>query len=79
MKHSTDSKSKDRRKFLYWTAGAVSALMFWKFIKRSEKKERPVKMLTEDGQLVEVDIQHLTGKRRRAKIEEIQNWVNRKK
>jgi len=38
-----------------------------------------VKMLTEDGQLVEVDMSHLTGDKRKIKPGEIHTWVKRKK
>jgi hypothetical protein len=38
-----------------------------------------VKMLTEDGQLVEVDMNHLTGAKSKIKPDEIHTWVKRKK
>ena len=71
---------KERRKVLYWVAGALSAVVFFKFIPRKEKKKQKlVKMLTEDGQLVEVDMSHLSGQKRKIKPDEIHTWVKRKK
>ena len=65
---------------MYWVAGALSAVFFFKFIPRkATMEEKPVRMLTEDGQLVEVDISHLTGAKRKIKPDEIHTWVKRKK
>src|SRR4051812_9093403 len=49
-----------RRKILYWAAGAFSGILLWRFNKKApDKAAPPVKMLTEDGQLVEVDARFL--------------------
>ena len=79
MNSSPGTNKRDRRKIIYWITGALSALMFWKLVPgNKQKKEEPVKMLTEDGQLVEVDMKHLTGQRRKLETKEIQGWVKRK-
>jgi len=78
MNISPGTNKRDRRKVIYWITGALSALMFWKLLPGGKKKEEPVKMLTEDGQLVEVDVKHLTGQRQKLKTKEIQGWVKRK-
>ena len=71
---------KDRRKVLYWIAGALSAVTFFRFLPRTQKKEpKLVKMLTEDGQLVEVDMNHVSGAKTKIKPDEIHTWVKRKK
>jgi hypothetical protein len=36
-------------------------------------------MLTEDGQLVEVDMKHISGQRKKLKTDEFHSWVKRKK
>ena len=80
MKISPVPEQKDRRKIIYWVAGALSAVMFWRYLpKKSEEKEEPVKMLTEDGRLVEVDLKHLKGERKKLKPDEFHSWVKRKK
>jgi hypothetical protein len=54
--------------------------MFWRYLpKKTEEKEEPVKMLTEDGRLVEVDLKHLKGERKKLKPDEFHSWVKRKK
>ena len=78
MNSSPGTNKRDRRKIIYWITGALSALMFWKVLPGEQKKEEPVKMLTEDGQLVEVDMKHLTGQRQKLKTKEIQGFVKRK-
>jgi len=79
MNNTPETNKRDRRKVVYWITGALSALMFWKLLPNGkQKKEEPVKMLTEDGQLVEVDMKHLTGQRRKLETKEIQGWVKRK-
>ena len=81
MNSSPGTNKLDRRKIIYWITGALSALMFWKVLPgdgKNGKKEEPVKMLTEDGQLVEVDMKHLTGQRQKLETKEIQGFVKRK-
>jgi hypothetical protein len=61
-------------------AGALSTVFLFKFIPRKvTTKQEPVRMLTEDGQLVEVDISHLTGTKKKIKPDEIHTWIKRKK
>jgi hypothetical protein len=78
MKVSSNSNLKRRRKLLYWLGGALSAIILWRFGNRETKAGKTVKMLTEDGTLVEVNAKHLTGAGRPAKPGEIQTWVKRK-
>jgi hypothetical protein len=64
METIPEKKQNDRRTILYWVTGALSFLIFWKWAgnKRSDQNEtKPVKMLTEDGRLVEVDPKYLAG------------------
>ena len=79
MTNSSSEYKNARRKALYWVAGALSALMFWKYVPKGEKKEETVKMLTEDGKLVEVDLKYLKGQRTKLKPDEFHSWVKRKK
>lgn len=73
-------KNTSRKKFLLWGATALSSLTVLKFISGSkQKKSVTVKMLTQDGKLVEVDANKLFGGRRK-KItdEQLKTWVNKK-
>jgi hypothetical protein len=72
--------SVSRKKFLFWGLGVSSLLALPAFL-RSSKKTKPlktVKMLTQDGRLVEVDATALSGKKTKIKDKEIFTWVNKK-
>jgi hypothetical protein len=75
-----DSKISSRKKFLLWGAAVLSSLTVLKFIPgKTEKKKETVKMLTQDGKLVEVDITNrLYGKRAQINDEQLKNWVTKK-
>jgi hypothetical protein len=81
METVPEKKQKDRRKILYWVTGALSVLIFWKWTgkRNDQEKEKPVKMLTEDGRLVEVDPKYLAGNGKKVTNDEIHNWVMKKK
>jgi hypothetical protein len=73
-------KTTSRKKFLLWSASVLSSLALLKFISgNKEKKTKTVKMLTQDGKLVEVDVEKLPGnKRKKITDEQLKTWVNRK-
>jgi hypothetical protein len=82
MKFTKDNNSNNRRKLIYWAAGMLSTLVFWRITKKEEKEEKkiePVKMLTETGELVEIDPRFLAGKGQKIKPEEIHTWVKNRK
>lgn len=58
-------------------AAALVAGGFFKFFSRSTKKETPkVKMLTQDGRLVEVD-KTMIARGKKITNEELQQWVKK--
>ncbi len=78
------SKISTRKKFLVWGATVLSAVAFTKFIpgapKVKKSEENMVKMLTQDGKLVEIDARKLScGKRKKINDEELKNWVTKQK
>ena len=79
MKEASLKNKNSRRKALYWVAGALSVMMFWKYVPKKQKKAETTKMLTEDGKLVEVDLKYLKGQRTKLKPDEFHSWVKRKK
>ena len=83
MENKPQQNPPNRRKALYWLSGALSALVFWKLgvPKRSDPPQpRTVKMLTEDGQLVEIDEKFLGGGGgQKVSTEEIQHFITHKK
>jgi len=71
-------KKQDRRKFL---VGGLSLAALWttfRFWKQPEKKKTK-KFLTQDGTLVEIDVDKLPAKKVAANKTDIQNWVKKNK
>ena len=76
-----NQQSTSRKKFLLWGAAVLSSLTVLKFIPGSSKpkKKETVKMLTQDGKLVEVDIsKRIYGERKKINDEQLKNWVAKK-
>jgi hypothetical protein len=80
-------KTSTRKKFLLWGAAVLSSMTALKFFSGFKKPDRlgslekkeTVKMLTQDGTLVEVDAEKLyCGKRKKITDEQLKNWVNKK-
>ncbi len=77
-------KTSNRKKFLLWGATLLSSLTILKFLpgnrkKISEPAIKTVKMLTQDGKLVEVDVEKFyCGKRKKISDEQLKTWVNKK-
>jgi hypothetical protein len=67
-----------RKKVLLWGAAVISSLTVFKFFDRfkSEKKDT-VKMLTQDGKLVEIDKNLLAQSGKKISNKELQNWVKK--
>lgn len=74
---TTENKNQSRRKFITW--GIASAALFTavKFILPSKKKRETVKMLTQDGKLVEVDMASLPPQKKKITNDELQNWIKK--
>jgi hypothetical protein len=41
MKFTKESNSNNRRKLIYWAAGMLSTLVFWRISKKERKKIEP--------------------------------------
>ena len=74
---TTENKNQGRRKFIAWGVASAAVLAAFKFIKPAPKKMETVKMLTQDGKLVEIDIAALPSKKKRITDKELQNWVKK--
>ncbi len=79
-------KTSSRKKFLLWGATVFTSLTAFKIFAGSKKpsfspdgeKKETVKMLTQDGKLVEVDASKLyCGKRKKISDEQLKTWVNK--
>jgi len=74
-------KTTSRKKFLLWGATFLSSLTVLKFITgNKQQKNDTIKMLTQDGKLVEIDRDKLYGSKRNIITDEqLKNWVQKKK
>lgn len=78
MQHQTTAPSTppSRKKFLLLTAAAFCSATLLRFITRGKRKESTtVKMLTEDGRLVEIDKTLLAPRGKKITDNELQQWV----
>jgi hypothetical protein len=76
---TSNQKNNSRRKFLWGGLGILSGISLLKFI--SPKKERSAataKMLTEDGRLVEVDMEKIKRTGNKISDKEVITWVKNK-
>ena len=74
-----ENKPASRKKFVLWTQGILSALTVVKYFSRSAQRNKTtVKMLSQDGKLVEVDYSKLSQKKIKIKDAEIHKWIKRK-
>lgn len=74
-------KFQSRKKFILWGAATLSSISVLKFFKvpKKKKKTETVKMLTQDGKLVEVNISALPPKKKKITNKELQNWIKKDK
>jgi hypothetical protein len=77
-------KTSTRKKFLLWSAAILSTVTFLKYFSRTKKsgviacgKKMTVKMLTQDGTLVEIDKSLLAASGKKITNEELQQWVKK--
>jgi hypothetical protein len=76
-----DIKAFSRKKILLLVAAVLSSLTVFKFIsgkKKNEPVSETVKMLTQDGKLVEIDKKLLASSDKKISNEELKKWVKNK-
>ena len=66
-----------RKKFLFWGLGILSSVAAARFIGLPKKNKQTVKMLTQDGKLVEIDKKLLPSKSKKISNKELQSWVKK--
>lgn len=75
-------KNLSRKKILLWGATLFSSLAFLKFSSineesRNEPVNETVKMLTQDGRLVEIDKKLLASSDSKVSNEDLQKWIKK--
>ena len=80
-------KLSSRKKFLIWGSAVLTSLTAFKLFAGSKKlsgfqdeeKKKTVKMLTQDGKLVEVEVDNLgCGQRKKISDQQLKDWVVKK-
>lgn len=74
-----NNQQNSRRKFMVWTASILSGLSLITLGVRGRIKKETVKMLTQDGKLVEVEKDLLTSPKKRISDDGLRNWIKTKK
>lgn len=70
-------ETSSRKKFFLWGLGILSSITAIKFITLPKKKKETVKMLTQDGKLVEVDKELLASGGKKITDHELKGWVKK--
>ena len=75
-----NKKDLSRKKFLFWGLGISSVFVVPSFLRFTKKTPPPktMKMLTQDGKLVEVEIQKVSGTKTKISNKDIHNWIANK-
>ena len=74
-----DNQIQSRKKFIFLGISAAALVTVFRFfIPGKKKKATTMKMLTQDGKLVEVELSKLSRKRKKIKDGDIHSWVTRK-
>ncbi len=76
-----ENKIQSRKKFIGVGISAAALLTAFRFFipGKKTKKSGTVKMLTQDGKLVEVDIAALPAKKKKITNKEMQTWIKNNK
>lgn len=74
-----ENKIQSRKKFIGVGISAVALLTAFRFFipGKKTKKSGTIKMLTQDGKLVEVDIADLPTKKKKITNKEMQTWIKK--
>jgi hypothetical protein len=77
-------KPSTRKKFLMWGAAILSAVTFSKYFTgpnnpavKENSESNTIKMLTQDGKLVEIDKTLLASSGKKISNEELQQWIKK--
>ena len=68
--------NQSRKKFLFSGLSLAAVAAFFKFGNQPEKK-KTAKFLTQDGKLVEIDLDKLPASKKAATKEDVQTWIKK--
>jgi len=74
-----ENKKQSRKKFISLGISSAALLATFRFLnfKKKDKEPGTVKMLTQDGTLVEIDAALITASRKKATNSDLQNWIKK--
>ncbi len=73
-----EEKKTSRKKFLKWGLVVIASFPVLKFMTgKKKKKTETVKMLSQDGTLVEIDKNFLAASGKKISNTELQNWIKK--
>ena len=78
MNKLTEKNKSTRRKFFFWGLGIFTSITALRFILPRKKKGRTIKLLSEDGKLVEVDADLIKKTGVKVEPKNIPAWVKNK-
>lgn len=68
--------NRSRKKFLFSGLSLAAVAAFFKWGNQPEKK-KTAKFLTQDGKLVEIELDKLPSSKKAATKEDVQNWIKK--
>lgn len=74
----SNKKIFSRKNFLTWGITISSVLAVPSIFRAKKKGTKKVKMLTQDGRLVEIDQENIPIKKQKIKSADIHTWVNKR-
>jgi len=74
-----DKNNTSRKKFVLWSIAIVSSITALKLFPSASKKKQTVKLLTQDGRLVEVEKDRIGASKIKITDEELKSWVKNNK
>jgi hypothetical protein len=72
-------KSSNRRKFLFAGLSFTGLVAALPFLKKPVEKKQSIKFLTQEGKLVEIDVDKIPSNKQAATKKDIQGWIKKSK
>jgi hypothetical protein len=74
-----EKNKSSRKKFVFWSLAILSSITALKLFPSAPKRKQTVKMLTQDGRLVEVEKDRVVASKNKITDEELKSWVKNNK
>lgn len=71
------NSAQSRKKFIAWGIGILTFFSIGGIFFRTNKKKKMIKMLSQDGKLVEIDASLLNSPKKKVTDKELQAWVKK--